>query len=83
MSAPPSGFERFAKFLAADISAERVDAVIESDTIWIESVAGRKFELDQKAEIRGCYPGSFPEVDSYDENYWTRIAGAQACRHQP
>ena len=75
MSVPPSGFERFAKFLAADISAERVDAAIESDTIWIESVAGRKFELDQRAEIRGCYRGSFPEIDSYDENYWTRKQG--------
>jgi hypothetical protein len=39
----------------------------ESDTIWIESVAGRMFELDQNASIRDCYPGSFPEIDSYDE----------------
>ena len=72
MSAPPSGFERFAKFLAADISAETVYTETESDTIWIESVAGRMFELDQNASIRDCYPGSFPEIDSYDENYFTK-----------
>lgn len=73
MTAPPSGFEAFVKFLAADISADDVTAATgELETMWVESVAGHAFELDQEASIRGCYPGSFPTIDSYDDNFATR-----------
>lgn len=72
MSKPPAGFERFAKFLAADITDRTVYDATGSETLWAESSAGHAFERDQNASIRGCYPGSFPVIDAYDEHFYTR-----------
>lgn len=80
MSQPPAGFEAFAAFLGQDISSDDVFAALDMDTMWVESAAGRSFELEQNASIRGCYPGSFPGIDAYDEAYFTRKGYKRAVR---
>ncbi|MBL8228249.1 MAG: hypothetical protein JNL98_07220 [Bryobacterales bacterium] len=51
-------------YLGPDVSEEEVDKALGKKTIWEPDNAGRFFEQQQKAKIKGCDPGNFPFIDA-------------------
>src|SRR5579864_7115232 len=54
-------------YLGWDVPASKVSEMLEdSETVWAGDCAGRMFEVQENAQIKGCLPGNFRGIDSLE-----------------